>query len=94
MTVELVTSPLLNAIEAWYEQLIAAASTQTYSDVQSALQNICLEALVGFDALPKPLRELHEDIVNEFANRGRGSYPAPNLVTAKLMTIVENALEL
>jgi len=94
MTTEaVINTTLQNAIEDWYDRLIEAGATyHTHGSVRSALQDICLDARVSFDALPAPLRELHDCIGQEFARRERGGYPAPNLTAKELLATIRQAL--
>jgi hypothetical protein len=86
-----VTTTVRQAVQAWYVSLLKAGSVLTPGDVQSALQDICIEALVGVATLPKPLQDLHDDIVERNRRVERGGYQSHYEAT-QILSIVREAL--
>jgi len=91
MTTSVAVTTVRQAIQAWYASLLKAGNIQTPGDVQSALQDVCIESLVGVAALPFSLRDLHDDIVERNRLVERGGYQS-YYETARILSIVREAL--
>ncbi|HSW78193.1 MAG TPA: hypothetical protein VLG36_05335 [Candidatus Chromulinivoraceae bacterium] len=92
MTVSAVTTATVRqTVQAWYMSLVQMGGVQMPGDVQSALQDICIEAQVNVTALPKPLQDLHDDIVERNRRVERGGYQSC-YETKEVLDIVREAL--
>lgn len=91
MTVSTTHIALQVAITLWRNSSMGVTSRQSAGDVKSSLEDICIDACVGTNALPASLRTLHAEAADRVRRQNRGGYPNP-FDTAELIRIANEAL--
>ena len=87
MAVSTANAVLRRVIVDWRDSFMGVTSDQEAGDIQSSLQNLCIDALVAIDELPPALHDLYV----EARRRARGLF-ARGFDTPTLIRTANEAL--
>jgi hypothetical protein len=77
MAVSTANAVLRQVIGNWRDSLMGVRGRQDAGDVKSSLEDICIDARVGTNALPASLHALYTEASDRVRRQGRGGYPNP-----------------
>lgn len=91
MAVSTANAVLRRVIGEWRDSLAGVRVCQAAGDVKSSLEDICIDARVGTQALPPSLHALYVRASDQVRRQERGGYPNPFDV-AELTKVASEAL--